>query len=187
MTLAMIGGLHGASQGRHEEALPYFEQAVAIARERDDEMREAHALSNMAISYTGLGRFAESVEASRRAIELRRGQNDRRSPAFNLDNLGDAYYEMGEYEQAADAYAEALAIVRELGDSRGEAIYLANLTRAREQLIPSSDTQARAELTATARRALEALASMPDTECQRVRDSLRKAFPDLDTVPKPSA
>ncbi|MGH3735048.1 MAG: BTAD domain-containing putative transcriptional regulator [Micromonosporaceae bacterium] len=179
MALAMIATVLGAGQS-HEQAIPLFEQAVAIARERHDESREAHALNNMAISYLGLGRIAESIVASQRAIEIRRKHHHRRGSAYCLDNLGDAYYAQGEYERAADCYREALVIARELRDPRAEGIYLANLARAEIRLADPADTARRSELTATARRASETLAGLPDTESHRIQDLLHKAFPDLD-------
>ena len=112
------------------EAVGYFEQALAILRETGDREDQARAANNLAFCYAILGRYEEAVPALLDALELQRELGRRYGEAVALCNLGEAYVELGRHDEAIVRSQEALAIVREVGSVRYEGYALYNLGRA---------------------------------------------------------
>jgi DNA-binding SARP family transcriptional activator/Tfp pilus assembly protein PilF len=112
------------------EAVGYFEQALAILRETGDREDQARAANNLAFCYAILGRYEEAVPALLDALELQRELGRRYGEAVALCNLGEAYVELGRHDEAITRLQEALAIVREVGSVRYEGYALYNLGRA---------------------------------------------------------
>ncbi len=112
------------------DAVGYFEQALAILRETGDREGQARAANNLAFCYVILGRYEEAVPALLDALELQRDLGRQYGEAVALCNLGEAYVELGRHGEAITRSVEALAIVREVGSVRYEGYALDNLGRA---------------------------------------------------------
>jgi len=112
---------------RSEEAIGFFEQALAIDQEIGDRRHEARATTNMATAWTHLGRFSEALEASERSLVLQREIGRRYGEGVALGNMGWAYRELGRSEEAIACIQEALTIFRELDDKMAEADSLSEL------------------------------------------------------------
>jgi DNA-binding SARP family transcriptional activator len=121
-------------QQRAEEAVGYFEQALAIYRETGDQRYEAQVANNLAFCYLVLGRHEEAVTALLGALELQRAVGRRYGEGVALCNLGEAYVELGRHDEAIAASQEALEIAREVGSVRDEGYALHNLGRAHLEL-----------------------------------------------------
>ena len=119
---------------RVNDAIGYFEQALAIHRETGDRRAEARAANSLAFTYVVLGRYEEAVEALLGALELQRGAGRRYGEGVALCNLSEAYVELGRYDEAIARAQEALAIAREVGSVRDEGYALYNLGRAHLEL-----------------------------------------------------
>jgi len=117
-----------------DDAIGYFEQALAVVRESGDRRNEAHAANNLAFCYLILGRHEEAVPALLDALELQREVGRRYGEAVALCNLAEAYVELGRYDEAVTRSQEALAIDREIGAVRDEGYALHNLGRAHLEL-----------------------------------------------------
>ena len=113
-----------------DDAIGYFEQALAIAREIGDREDESRAANNLAFTYVILGRYEEAVGPLLEALELQREFGRRYGEAVALYNLGEAYVELGRFDEAIARSEEALAIAREIGSVRDEGYALYNLGRA---------------------------------------------------------
>jgi len=117
------------SQQRDDDAIGYFEQAMACYRELGERQGQGQAANNLAFHYRFLGRHEEAAAALLEALELQRQAGRRYGEAIALCNLGEAYVELGRHEDARERSLEALAIVREIGSERLEGYALYNLGR----------------------------------------------------------
>jgi DNA-binding SARP family transcriptional activator/Tfp pilus assembly protein PilF len=127
--IGMVLGLQ-----RVNDAVGYFEQALAILREIGDQRDLGQATNNLAFCYLMLGRYEEAAAALLDALELQRQSGRRYGEGVALCNLGEAYLELGRYQEAIECSQEALAIVREIGSVRDEGYALYNLGRAHLEL-----------------------------------------------------
>jgi DNA-binding SARP family transcriptional activator/tetratricopeptide (TPR) repeat protein len=113
-----------------DDAVGYFEQALAILRETGERRDQGRAANNLAFCYLILGRYEEAVGPLLDALELQRELGRRYGEAVALCNLGEAYVELGRYDEAIARSQEALAIAREVRSVRDEGYALYNLGRA---------------------------------------------------------
>ena len=113
--------------GRPFQALDYYQQCLAIAREIGDHRGEANSLGNLGIAYSDLGQYQQAIEYHQQSLVIKREIGDRRGEANSLGNLGNAYRDLGQYQQAIEYHQQCLAISREIGDHHGEANSLGNL------------------------------------------------------------
>jgi tetratricopeptide (TPR) repeat protein len=116
------------------DAVGYFEQALAILRDTGNRRDQAQPANNLAFCYLILGRHEEAVTALLDALELQREVGRRYGEAVALCNLGEAYLELGRQAEAIEHSERALAIAREVGSVRDEAYALYNLGRAQLDL-----------------------------------------------------
>ncbi|MCP3958051.1 MAG: tetratricopeptide repeat protein [bacterium] len=122
-----------ASQGRNDEAMPMFEQALAERRRYlgDDHPRLADSLNNIGATLLDLGESHRAEEAHREALAIREAAlgPDHYRTALSLDNLARALDALGRSDEALPLQQRALAI--------REATYGAdhpNVTRSLEHL-----------------------------------------------------
>lgn len=117
-------------QQHMDDAIGYFEQALAIQRETGDRRGEAQAANNLADAYLALGRPEDALEPSRRALALQMEVGHRYGEGVALNNLGEVYLLLGRLDEAIDSLDQAREIFFELDDPRGEGYALHNLARA---------------------------------------------------------
>jgi DNA-binding SARP family transcriptional activator len=121
-------------QQRENDAVGYFEQALAILHQTGDRRDLARTTNNLAFCYLILGRHEEAVEALLDALELQRELGRRYGEGVALGNLAEAYLELGRETDAIACAQQALIIVREVGSLRYEGYALYNLGRAHLKL-----------------------------------------------------
>src|SRR5215469_2158156 len=117
------------SQQRDDDAIGYFERAMAIHRETGDRLGQAQATNNLAFHYRLLGRHEEAAATLLDALGLYRQVGHRYGESIALCNLGEAYLELGRHDEAIARSREALAVIREIGSARLEGYALYNLGR----------------------------------------------------------
>nr|WP_321496575.1 tetratricopeptide repeat protein [uncultured Methanolobus sp.] len=109
------------------EAIKYFEQALVINREIDDQQGEGNNLGNLGVAYNNLGYIKKAIDYYEQALVIARKIDDQQGEGNNLGNLGLAYSNLGEANKSIDYYEQALAISRKIGDRKGEGNDLGNL------------------------------------------------------------
>jgi len=103
-------------QGLYGTAEPWFQQCVAVARERlgDRHPNTATALNNLALLYESQGKYEAAEPLYLEALDIVRASLPPNHPdlATHLNNLAGLYKSQGKYEAAEPLYLEALKIDR---------------------------------------------------------------------------
>jgi len=119
ITFNDIGWLY-ANQGRYEEALDHYQEALDIHREVGNRTGEGTSLNNIGLVYYEQGRYEEALDHYQQALEVARTVDNRTGEGITLNNIGLVYAAQGRYEEALNHYQQALAIAREVNNRSGE-------------------------------------------------------------------
>ena len=117
-----------------DDAIDYFDQALALYRDLSDRRGEAQAANNLADAYIRLGRPEDALEPLKRTLTLQIEVGHRYGQGVTLNNLGEAYLDLGRTEDAIDSIKQARNIFVEIKTLRGEGYAAHNLGRARLDL-----------------------------------------------------
>jgi eukaryotic-like serine/threonine-protein kinase len=107
--------------GRHDEALTAFRDALQIYRTLGDEDRQARVLSNIGNVYVAKGQYEDARTNFERALELRERLKNQANIALTLTYLAEISARLGDYGQAEKGYLRAIEMWRNAGDKRGVA------------------------------------------------------------------
>lgn len=107
--------------GDFEFARRCLEEAVAIARKRDDKTRLAIDLGGLGFVLFGTDDFRQAGPLFEEELRLSRETGDRVVLAQALQHSGILALQLGLVDQAHDLYKEALATFKEVGHMRGTA------------------------------------------------------------------
>jgi len=116
--------------GQGRKAINYFEQALMLWREENEQNGEALTLNNEGRAYADLGEKEKALDTYRRALMLWRGAGNRQGEGSTLNNFGRLYRDLGQNQMALDYFNQALPIWREIGNRNGEALALNDIGRA---------------------------------------------------------
>jgi tetratricopeptide (TPR) repeat protein len=100
-----------------QQALPLFEQELAIAREKADRADEARTLRNMASAYNYLMQLEQAINFYQQALVIARDTGDLQSE-FSLltTNLGQLYRSAGRPQEAISHFEAGLTLMEKLGN-----------------------------------------------------------------------
>ncbi len=129
--------------GRAEEAEPYFEQALAVARQENIPHLESQAAGSLGLVHIRSGKFDEATEWLSHALTIAEQIGADISAAKTISNLGWCYLELGNYERALTLLTRAEASARELGLAGDRITNLNNLGRTLFRLDRSSEAMDR--------------------------------------------
>lgn len=119
----------------YQQALSYYQQAIAVYKALNDDMEMARTLNNLGEIYEQLQRFDQSYTCYRQALQRFRALDEKRGEGIVCNNLGVFYYKQNrrhqrqEYHLSLEYYLQALHIFREIGDRWQEAATLRNIGR----------------------------------------------------------
>jgi tetratricopeptide (TPR) repeat protein len=150
LTKLMAQGDRLFAEGRLDEALDPYSQALDLARDAHDARPHdaeatralAAVLKSNADVYDEEGRLDSAIELYEEALKLNRGlaasgsAGDKRILSLVLERLGDCRESRGHRSRAADLYRESLAIAEEL--ARGDPdnpLYAEDLAVTRRRLL----------------------------------------------------
>jgi predicted ATPase/DNA-binding XRE family transcriptional regulator len=129
-TKALVGaGVLASRQGDYEQAIAFYEEALALYRARGDKKGTALALSRLGAVANEQGDFDKADGFYQEGLALARELGDKVSTAGILNNLGNQEVLRGNVEQAAAFYFDSLQFARELGNKQKTALALLNLGR----------------------------------------------------------
>jgi CHAT domain-containing protein/Flp pilus assembly protein TadD len=92
--------------GSFGDAQASFEQALTLARQRQDREGEASLLNNLARVAMKQEHYSEAVDRANLALQLSRSLGLQPLAATVLGNLGYSYSELGDYESALEYFKE---------------------------------------------------------------------------------
>ncbi|MFZ4427804.1 MAG: tetratricopeptide repeat-containing sensor histidine kinase [Saprospiraceae bacterium] len=113
--------------GKSREAIPYFEEGLALSQKRKDSLAMADYRINLGVTWYQLGVYDKSLQNYLSAYYIYEGLNDREKLSKVLNNIGIMYLEEENYDRAIEIYQKSLSIKQELGDSSGLAATYQNL------------------------------------------------------------
>ena len=100
-------------------ALDFFNRALTLAIQLENDESKAMILQGIGICYRQLNKNDEALRNLQQALELRRRLGDKRGVAVSLNTMAQIQEEMGKSDQALKGYQEALQLRREIGDKGG--------------------------------------------------------------------
>ena len=112
--------------GRHDEALGYLLESLAIAREIDDRGRIAIVLQPLGMAYLARGELATARACLAEALDRARERGDKREIAAAMSKLGQLTRVEGGLAEARAQSDAALALAREVADWRSIGFELLN-------------------------------------------------------------
>jgi CHAT domain-containing protein len=117
--------------GRYDEALPWFEQALALAEKGGAQVGIAGALGNLGRCYYGLGDSEKAIPMLKRAADLAGEVGDLYRKQGWLGALGDEFlYKSGDPIRAKPYFREALALAKQMGERVSETRWQQSLAEA---------------------------------------------------------
>ena len=100
-------------------AFDYFNRALPLAVQFENDEARAMALQGTGLSYRQLGKDDEALRNFQQALEIRRRLGDKRGIAVTLNTMAQVQEQSGHSDQALKNYQEALRLREEIGDKKG--------------------------------------------------------------------
>ncbi|MDB9432360.1 CHAT domain-containing protein [Microcystis aeruginosa] len=114
-------GIELGNAGQFEQAQHFFEKALTIYREIDNQQMESRVLGNIGLLYFSQGYFDQAIDYYNKSLLIARKAQDYQWEAAILTHLGTVNFERGNYAQAIDYQMQSLLIAQKLGDKELEA------------------------------------------------------------------
>lgn len=105
-----------------DTAVAYYEQALSILHEIDDQWSVAWVEHALGLVHGQEGRFTEAEEHHRRALPVFQRFGDRRSEAATLVALGETLQATGDITEARRCWQDALGILESLRDPKAATV-----------------------------------------------------------------
>ena len=112
--LAWSGNCH-LSLGEYDDALPYFEQSLAILRAIGDRAGEGTTLNNMATAAYARGDFDTALDFLQQSLAISRAIGDPSGMCVTLFNMGHIYAQNEQQGEALGAWLAAYQIAARIG------------------------------------------------------------------------
>jgi len=126
-------GMAYAQLNRSAESLERHRSALAIWREVDDRVNEAHSLNLIGLNHLRRRQFEAAAHHFEQAIATFQEQGSAHWAATSLSNLATAHHRAGRLREAVSAGEQALTAHRTLDSRRGEGNILRLLSDVRRE------------------------------------------------------
>jgi CHAT domain-containing protein/Tfp pilus assembly protein PilF len=114
-------------EGRYEEALGNYQQALSIARKAGDRIAEGGALNFIGEVYVQQGRYEEALEVYQQVLAIARELGARDTEARLLIDIGEICIGQGRYAEALEFHQQALVISQDTGNRMREGVALQDI------------------------------------------------------------
>jgi predicted ATPase/DNA-binding SARP family transcriptional activator/Tfp pilus assembly protein PilF len=121
------GGELSEALGDYDRANSWYEEALHLRQEAEDDAGAAEVLNGMGLIARNRGELDRAEELHERALSILQRTEQRRAIASTLNNLGAVAYFRGDIEQTASCWNQALDVVRAIEDDRALIGLLGNL------------------------------------------------------------
>lgn len=126
--LSELGRITGIWQGEYEIASKYFEEALPIIKELNDDRFMAFILRQLG----NLASASSDLDVGERylmeSLELARETNQDGQQYQALNSLGNVYSSRDEFEKSLETFQEGLEIAEKIGDRSGMAMVTSNIS-----------------------------------------------------------
>ena len=126
MSLNNIGGIY-CDQGKLDEALKYYSEALELYKKVDNPSDIAVSLNNIGLVYCDQGKLDEALKYYTESLELYKKFGNPSDIARSLNNIGGVYSSQGRFGEALKYHTESLDLRREVGNPSDIAISLNNI------------------------------------------------------------
>lgn len=113
--------------GMSNEAIPYAQEVMAIAKQPDDDSEIAEVQNLLGSLYDSLGDYPLALENYENALLIFEKKNNKRMTGGTKVNIGSVYFSLGDYSRALKYYQNALADFDDIGEKSFRAIVIGNL------------------------------------------------------------
>jgi CHAT domain-containing protein/Tfp pilus assembly protein PilF len=127
--LYKLGTVHLLNK-KPDEALTYYQRALALSRSAKKARYEALVLEGIALVYDAQGRSEEALKQHRAIQHFYETTGDIRGQAVSLNNHGNVLLRLDEKQQALDLFHRALPLSERIGDKGIWLTTLYNISRA---------------------------------------------------------
>ncbi len=125
VTVSGLGEVHAARD--------YFEQALAQARQLNNQRKVAHCLSQLGHLLQTAGEWTAAEAALTESVEIWREIGGKQDLAIALNGLGNLFEAQGRLDSAEKIYRENIVVCQTLGDILGEVMSVKNLGDVQKQ------------------------------------------------------
>jgi tetratricopeptide (TPR) repeat protein len=121
------------TRGIHEGAMPLFQLALLIARDRGDKTGIATALRGIGKVHYLQGNAAKALEYFDQSLRISEELGDKQGFARTLNNIGNVHQSQARYKPALEYYERSLTISQETGDRLASGNTLNNIGVVRQE------------------------------------------------------
>lgn len=100
-------------------ALEYYEQALILYRELDDDIGVGSMLNNIGLLRESQGDYRGALKRYVEAAKIFEDKKKEKYLALSLTNIGNIYYTLGRYDKSLEYHTNALKINENIKDSTG--------------------------------------------------------------------
>ncbi|MBL7911955.1 MAG: tetratricopeptide repeat protein [Bacteroidia bacterium] len=100
-----------SSQGKHDEALPWFFKALELCKENKDSISMAYAYNNIGSTYSAQQMYKEGLPYLQKALELKLKHGDNSEKADGFVNVSTIYYSTEDYKTSVSYLDKALKYI----------------------------------------------------------------------------
>lgn len=115
--IAALEGMAAANQllGQPKEAIPLYEQALALAEKSTGTIQSAHIISNLGTSQEAVGQLGAALGSQERSLEMVRTDGTWTEEEWQIQSrMGHVLRAMGRNDEALQHYQEAIAGIEQL-------------------------------------------------------------------------
>ncbi|RMG82144.1 MAG: tetratricopeptide repeat protein [Chloroflexi bacterium] len=113
-------------QGDHQQAEAIYQQALALAEEKQDKLAQAHIYRDRGLLYRHMGRLEEALTSWGKALAIFDAEEQTSQAARLNCDIGQIYFEQGDGRRAIRHYERALMLINSIDDDATRGIVLAN-------------------------------------------------------------
>ncbi len=115
--------------GKYDEALGYFQKALADDRAKGDRKGEGSSLNNISQIYQARDNYMAALRYLEQSLEISKEISYRKGEGATLNNISQIYHARGDYAAALRYLEQSLEISKEIGDRKGEGQSLNNISQ----------------------------------------------------------